>query len=85
VTVADGEVVARVELSLAGLMSVEPAETVAAKLGRTYEVWRRLGCDWVSPFMTMSLLSLSVIPELRLTDKGLLDTVTFQFVDLVID
>jgi adenine deaminase len=33
----------------------------------------------------MSLLSLSVIPELRLTDKGLLDTVTFQFVDLVID
>jgi adenine deaminase len=85
VTVADGEVVARVELSLAGLMSVEPAETVAAKLGRTYEVWSRLGCDWVSPFMTMSLLSLSVIPELRLTDKGLLDTVTFQFVDLVID
>lgn len=85
VTVSDGEVVARVELSLAGLMSTETAEQVAEKLNKTYSVWRRLGCEWVSPFMTMSLLSLSVIPELRLTDKGLLDTVTFQFVELVLD
>ncbi|MCS7137509.1 MAG: adenine deaminase [Candidatus Caldarchaeum sp.] len=85
VTVADGEVLARVELSLAGLMSTEKADVVAEKLDKTYMIWRKLGCDWVSPFMTMSLLSLSVIPELRLTDKGLLDTVTFQFVDLVID
>lgn len=85
VTVADGEVLARVELPLAGLMSPEPAEAVAEKLSKTYEVWRRLGCEWVSPFMTLSLLSLSVIPELRITDKGLLDTVTFQFVDLVVD
>ncbi|MEM2237383.1 MAG: adenine deaminase [Candidatus Caldarchaeum sp.] len=85
VTVADGEVLAKVELPLAGLMSTETAVSVAEKLNRTYSVWRKLGCEWVSPFMTMSLLSLSVIPELRLTDKGLLDTVTFQFVDLVID
>lgn len=85
VTVADGKVLARVELPLAGLMSTEPAAKVADKLSKTYEIWRNLGCEWVSPFMTMSLLSLSVIPELRLTDKGLLDTVTFQFVDLIID
>ncbi|MCS7110408.1 MAG: adenine deaminase, partial [Candidatus Caldarchaeum sp.] len=85
VTVADGKVLERVELPLAGLMSTESAEKVAEKLSKTYETWRKLGCEWVSPFMTMSLLSLSVIPELRLTDKGLLDTVTFQFVDLVID
>lgn len=85
VTVADGEVLARVELPLAGLMSPEPAEVVADKLNKTYEVWRRLGCEWVSPFMTLSLLSLSVIPELRITDKGLLDTVTFQFVNLIVD
>ncbi|MEM0440436.1 MAG: adenine deaminase [Candidatus Caldarchaeum sp.] len=85
VTVADGEVLARVELPLAGLMSVESAEKTAEKLNKTYEIWRNLGCEWVSPFMTLSLLSLSVIPELRITDKGLLDTVTFQFVDLIID
>ncbi|MEM4189835.1 MAG: adenine deaminase [Candidatus Caldarchaeum sp.] len=85
VTVADGKVLAKVELPLAGLMSTEPAVSVAEKLNRTYNVWRRLGCEWVSPFMTISLLSLSVIPELRITDKGLLDTVTFQFVDIVVD
>ncbi|MEM4408014.1 MAG: adenine deaminase C-terminal domain-containing protein, partial [Candidatus Caldarchaeum sp.] len=85
VTVADGEVLAKVELPLAGLMSTEPAVSVAEKLNRTYNVWRTLGCEWVSPFMTISLLSLSVIPELRITDKGLLDTVTFQFVDIVVD
>ncbi len=85
VTVADGEVLARVELPIAGLMSTDRAERVAEKLDKTYNVWRRLGCEWTSPFMTMSLLSLSVIPELRITDKGLLDTVTYRFVDLVVE
>jgi adenine deaminase len=47
-----------------------------------YETWRRLGCEWVSPFMTASLLALDVLPELRLTDKGLLDTVNFKFISL---
>ena len=44
-----------------------------------YADWKRLGCTWVSPFMTMSLLTL---PELRLTDLGLLDTNNFKFVKL---
>ncbi len=85
VTVVDGEVKARVELPIAGLMSPENAETVAEKLSNTYELWRKMGCDWVSPFMTMSLLSLSVLPELRLTDLGLLDTVNFRFVNLILE
>ncbi|MEM4405294.1 MAG: adenine deaminase, partial [Nitrososphaerota archaeon] len=84
VTVVGGEVRARVELPIAGLMSPENAEVVAEKLSKTYEVWEKMGCDWVSPFMTMSLISLSVLPELRLTDQGLLDTVNFKFVDLII-
>jgi adenine deaminase len=45
-----------------------------------YAVWRDLGCRWVSPFMTMSLLGLTVLPELRLSDRGLVDTVKFEFV-----
>jgi len=63
VTVVDGEVKARVELPIAGLMSPDKAEVVAEKLSNTYELWRRMGCDWVSPFMTMSLIPLSVLPE----------------------
>ncbi|GBC69950.1 Adenine deaminase [archaeon HR01] len=85
VTVVNGEVKARVELQIAGLMSPEPAEEVAEKLSKTYELWEKMGCDWVSPFMTMSLLSLSVLPELRITDLGLLDTVNFRFVPLIVE
>ncbi|HID73404.1 TPA: hypothetical protein EYP38_05685 [Candidatus Micrarchaeota archaeon] len=84
VTVRRGEVLSLVELPIAGLMSSEPVEAVAEKLEKTYEVWRGLGCEWVSPFMTMSLLALDVLPELRLTDRGLVDTVKFEFVDLFV-
>jgi adenine deaminase len=84
VTVVKGEVKARVALPIAGLMSPEPAEEVAEKLSKTYELWEKMGCSWVSPFMTLSLISLSVLPELRLTDLGLLDTVNFRFVPLVV-
>jgi adenine deaminase len=82
ITVKDGEVLSAVELPIAGLMSTEPIEVVAKKLEKMYETWRKLGCEWVSPFMTISLLALDVLPELRLTDKGLLDTVNFKFVSL---
>ncbi len=82
ITVKDGEVLSVVELPIAGLMSTEPVEVVAEKLEKTYETWRRLGCEWVSPFMTISLLALDVLPELRLTDKGLVDTVNFRLVSL---
>ncbi len=84
ITVKDGEILSLVELPIAGLMSTEPVEAVAEKLEKMYDVWRRLGCEWVSPFMTMSLLALDVLPELRLTDKGLVDTVRFEFVELFV-
>ena len=67
----DKERLAMLELPVAGLMSEEPIEEVAAKVKALEEAWRKLGCEMRSPFMTLSLLALPVLPELRITDKGL--------------
>lgn len=83
VAVRDGKVLALLPLPIAGLMSDQPVELVAARLSAVHRAWEELGCRLVSPFMTMSLLSLPVLPELRLTNRGLVDTVNFKFVDLV--
>lgn len=82
VTVDRGEALSLIELPLAGLMSLDEPEVVAERLERMYELWRERGCGWVSPFMTMSLLALDVLPELRITDKGLIDTVKYEYVGL---
>ena len=63
-------------------MCQEPAEVVAKKVEELDSAWKELGCHMVSPFMTMALIALAVLPELRLTNKGLVDTINFQFVDL---
>jgi adenine deaminase len=82
VAVADGEVLALVELPVAGLMSDRPVEEVAKEVAALAKAWQKLGCTLVSPFMTMALLSLPVIPELRITNRGLVDVNTFSFVSL---
>jgi adenine deaminase len=81
-TIVKGDVKAMVKMPIAGLMSNDPVEVVAKDVSKLYSEWRKLGCSWVSPFMTMSLLALSVLPELRITDLGLVDTVNFKLVDL---
>lgn len=82
VTIVRGNVTSIVKLPIAGLMSDQPVQEVAKEVSAMYDDWKTLGCSWVSPFMTMSLLALSVLPELRLTDLGLLDTNNFKFVEL---
>ncbi|MFV0503211.1 MAG: adenine deaminase [Lachnospirales bacterium] len=82
VVVKNCEVIGLVELKLAGLMSVEDIETTSQKVSTVEKGFEILGCDIISPFMTMALLSLAVIPELRLTNKGLVDTVKFEFINL---
>jgi adenine deaminase len=84
VAVRDGEVLALVPLPIAGLMSQEPVEVVNEQVQSLARAWRELGCDLESPFMTMSILALPVIPELRVTNRGLVDTVEFCLVDLVV-
>ncbi|WP_302082728.1 adenine deaminase [Salinibaculum rarum] len=79
----DDDVLASVPLPVAGLMSDRPLSEVSERVSDLEDAWRALGCDLDSPFMTMSLVALAVIPELRLTNRGLLDTVDFEFVDPV--
>ena len=80
VVAAEGRVLASLALPIAGLLSDEPLEVVVAKLGRLEQLAADLGTTLVSPFSTLSFLALPVIPELRLTDLGLVDVKAFRLV-----
>ena len=84
VIVKNGEVVAKLELPIAGLMSEESAETVINKGGELKQGEKIVGCSLNEPFMTMAFLSLSVIPEIKLTDKGLMDVMKCEFTELFV-
>ncbi len=84
VVVSGNQVLAKVELPIGGLMSDEPVEIVSGKVKKLTEALREIGCDLNSPMMTFSLLALPVIPELRLTDMGLFDSLSFQQVPLLV-
>jgi adenine deaminase len=71
-----------VEMPIAGLMSDERAEVVAAKADKLVEAMRDMGCSLNNAYMQHSLLALVVIPELRISDIGLVDVTTFEKVDL---
>jgi adenine deaminase len=66
-------------------MSLEPAHVLAARLGEAKKSVRTLGCGLDAPFMSLSFLALPVIPELKLTDLGLVDVTRFEIVDLFVD
>ena len=78
----DGEVLARVPLPLGGLVSPLPAAEIVQQLNKLDEVAAALGCTLEHPCMTLSFLSLSVIPSLKLTDQGLIDIETFTLLPL---
>jgi adenine deaminase len=73
VAAKDGRILAELALPFAGLMSTRPIVEVNEAEKRLSEAARNLGCTFSSPFMVMSFLSLAVIPEIRLTDKGIVD------------
>jgi adenine deaminase len=83
VVVIDGKVAGRVELQLAGLMSTERAEVVAEKAATVLQAFTICGCELNNPNMQMSLLGLVVIPELRISDKGLVDVNNFDFISVL--
>lgn len=85
VAVRDGKVLGLVKLPIAGLMSDKPLEEVALEVDGLERAWENMGCTMVSPFMTMALLPLACIPELRLTNRGLVDCLKFEFVPLVME
>jgi adenine deaminase len=83
VVVIDGKVRAQVELQIAGLMSTERAEIVAKKAASVLEGFVNCGCELNNPNMQLSLLGLVVIPELRISDLGLVDATKFKFIPVV--
>jgi len=71
-----------VPLPIAGLMSDRPLEEVRQQMERLVEIAHDLGSSLHDPFMTLGFLALEVIPELKLTDQGLVDVEKFDFVPL---
>ncbi|MBW1732045.1 MAG: adenine deaminase [Deltaproteobacteria bacterium] len=84
VVVADGTVLGRVPLPVAGLMSMDPLESVARQADEVRRAAGALGCRLEDPFMALSFLALPVIPELRVTDLGLIDVKRFEIVPLFV-
>ncbi len=82
VAVAGERVLAELPLPIAGLMSDRPLEEVRARLEALNRAARELGCPLDSPLMSLSFLALVVIPELKLSDRGLVDVQRFDFVPL---
>lgn len=80
----EGEEIALVELPVAGLMSNERAEAVAAKAASMVQAFRDCGCQLNNAYMQLSLLALVVIPELRISDKGIVDVNEFKIVPLFV-
>lgn len=83
VVVQSGQVIGLVELAIGGIMSTETAERVARKANGILQGFRACGCKLNNPNMQLSLLALVVIPELRITDKGLVDGTNFTFLPVV--
>jgi len=82
---SEGEELALVELPIAGLMSDERAEVVAEKAQKMVEAMLHCGCTLNNAYMQHSLLALVVIPELRISDMGLVDVTTFSKTDLFVN
>nr|MCU0873795.1 adenine deaminase [Pirellulaceae bacterium] len=83
VAAADGQVLAELPLPIAGLMSTSDVHTVRQQLQHLHAAAQSLGCPLPSPFATLSFLPLPVIPELRVTPRGLFDVGQWQFIATV--
>jgi len=81
--IKDGEELALVELPIAGLMSDAPATEVAAKAQKMVEAMEACGCTLNNAYMQHSLLALVVIPELRISDLGLVDVTKFEMTEVI--
>jgi adenine deaminase len=85
IAVADrGALRGELALPVAGLLSEQPAEAVVERLDQLVALLREQGVQIEAPFMTLSFLALSVIPELKLTDRGLVDVTAARVVPLVV-
>jgi adenine deaminase len=85
VAVLDGQVLCVVPLPIAGLMSDLPIHEMSASIEKLEKTWVEMGSTLPSPFMTMALIPLACLPETRLTNRGMVDCRTFEFMNLVVE
>jgi len=78
----DGEVLALVPLPVAGLISDLGAQSLSEQVKALEAAWKTLGCGINAPYMTLALTSLACLPELRITNRGLVDCRTFEMTKL---
>jgi adenine deaminase len=83
--VRGGEVLAKVALPVAGLMSEQPLSVMRDGMRDLLAASRALGCPLTNPYMQMAFLALPVIPQLKLTDRGLVDVGKFALCDLFVE
>jgi adenine deaminase len=82
VVASEGAVRARLPLPFAGLLSLDGAEAVCHQLQEVTQAARALGCGLAAPFGTLSFLALPVLPEIRITARGLFDVLAQRFLPL---
>ncbi|HSM25685.1 MAG TPA: adenine deaminase [Anaerolineaceae bacterium] len=85
VVIKDGEVIGEVDLPIAGLMSNKNAAIVSKQASTVLQGFEACGCSLNNPNMQLSLLGLVVIPEVRLSDKGMVDVNHFQFIPVIVE
>ncbi len=83
IVIKDGRVIGQVKLPIAGLMSNRPAEEVAAEAASVLRGFAECGCQLNNPNMQLSLMALVVIPELRISDLGVVDVNRFEFIPVI--
>ncbi len=84
VAVQNGKILGQVALPVAGLMSEKSLEETAKDVEGLEQAWKDMGCTLPSPFMTMALIPLACLPELRLTNRGMVDCRSFTMTDLIV-
>ena len=84
IAVKDGRIIGKVAMPIAGLMSDRPLEEVVEEVRNLENAWKELGCAIHAPFMTFSLIALPVIPEIRITNRGIADVNEFKLIDVEI-
>ena len=83
VVVKEGKIIGKADLQIAGLMSNEPAAVIAKKVATVLDGFSACGCKLHNPNMQLSLLALVVIPELRISNLGLVDVDQFDFIPVL--
>jgi adenine deaminase len=84
IVVENGKVLAQVPMTIAGLMSDKSLLEVVKEVEQLEQAWKHIGCPLNAPFMTFSLIALPVIPEIRISNRGIVDVTQFKLIEVEI-